>query len=171
MATKHQLCWRDHGPATMSLLSGLLDSGDMADVGLTGADGVTLPAHRLVLAASSPYFHRLFRDKSELRVAVAFKSTPQQVLKDMLHFMYTGEVKVSEEHRADFLKLANILETKVPSLHAESNSTQTSALVFDPETGEQKEKQSIPVDENKAPAGLLGIDPSAVFEETQSERI
>ena len=50
-----------HGREGFTVLHQMRERGEMVDVSLV-AGGVTLSAHRLVLAAVSPYFRAMFRD-------------------------------------------------------------------------------------------------------------
>lgn len=54
-----QLGWNDHSLNLSISLSKLLEQKEMVDVALV-ADGYLFNAHRLVLAAISPYFRQMF---------------------------------------------------------------------------------------------------------------
>ncbi|XP_049831540.1 TD and POZ domain-containing protein 1-like [Schistocerca gregaria] len=78
-------------------LLALLSSGKAADITIM-ADGVWLPAHRAVLAARSPVFAAMFRhdvlEASEGSVNIA--DINQEVLQQLLQFMYTDEAPLLE---------------------------------------------------------------------------
>lgn len=66
----------------------------------------------MVLAACSDYFYRLFKDLPEKHPVIVFKDASEQILNDLLEFMYRGEVEVDEANLSDFLKFADTLQVK-----------------------------------------------------------
>lgn len=55
------LTWNNHLANLSGLFEGLYKSGSLTDTTLACQDGM-LRAHRLVLAACSPYFERVFKE-------------------------------------------------------------------------------------------------------------
>lgn len=92
-------------------LGALLSSGAAADVTIM-ADGVWQPAHRAVLAARSPVFAAMFRhpvlEVSEGSVSIA--DINQEVLRQLLQFMYTDEAPLLECVAAELLAAADKYE-------------------------------------------------------------
>ena len=58
-------------------------------------DGGSYPAHRLVLAACSPYFHQLFTRLPTQHPLIYLRDVKQAELEALLEFIYRGEVSVS----------------------------------------------------------------------------
>ena len=106
------LKWNNHSLNTLNSFQHLLDTCCLVDVSLTCASGKVLPAHRMVLAACSDYFYRLFKDLPEKHPVIVFKDASEQILNDLLEFMYRGEVEVDEANLSDFLKFADTLQVK-----------------------------------------------------------
>ena len=111
-AQQFHLKWNNHSLNTLSSFQHLLDTHCLVDVSLTCATGKTVPAHRMVLAACSDYFYRLFKDLPEKHPVIVFKDASEQILNDLLEFMYRGEVEVDDSNLSDFLKFADTLQVK-----------------------------------------------------------
>lgn len=106
------LKWNNHSLNTLSSFQHLLDTNTLVDVSLTASNGKTVTAHRMVLAACSDYFYRLFKDLPEKHPVIVFKDASEEIVHDLLLFMYKGEVEVQESHLNDFLKFADTLQVK-----------------------------------------------------------
>ncbi len=106
------LKWNNHSLNTLSSFQHLLDTNTLVDVSLTSSNGKTMTAHRMVLAACSDYFYRLFKDLPEKHPVIVFKDAGEEIVRDLLLFMYKGEVEVQESHLNDFLKFAETLQVK-----------------------------------------------------------
>jgi len=111
-AQQFHLKWNNHSLNTLSSFQHLLDTNCLVDVSLTCSSGKIVPAHRIVLAACSDYFYRLFKDLPEKHPVIVFKDASEQILNDLLEFMYRGEVEVDEANLSDFLKFADTLQVK-----------------------------------------------------------
>ena len=111
-AQQFHLKWNNHSLNTLSSFQHLLDTHCLVDVSLTCGSGKTVPAHRMVLAACSDYFYRLFKDLPEKHPVIVFKDASEQILNDLLEFMYRGEVEVDDSNLSDFLKFADTLQVK-----------------------------------------------------------
>ena len=66
----------------------------------------------MVLAACSDYFYHLFKDLPEKNPVIVFNDASEQILNDLLEFMYRGEVEVNDSNLGDFVKIANTLQIK-----------------------------------------------------------
>ena len=75
------------------------------DVILVVGDGNRMKAHRAVLVEASPFFEKLLStDMKEAREGVIhLNMLTESVLADILEFMYTGTVQITNEERALFL--------------------------------------------------------------------
>lgn len=90
---------------------GLLSRGDLVDVTLA-ADGRLLQAHKLVLSVCSPYFQEMFKSNPNPHPIVFLKDVSHSALRDLLQFMYQGEVNVKQEELASFISTAEQLQVK-----------------------------------------------------------
>lgn len=89
----------------------LLEAEDLVDVTLA-AEGQVLYAHKIVLSVCSPYFKQMFKVNPCKHPIVILKDVGHGDLKDILEFMYLGEVNVLRENLPTFLKTAELLQVK-----------------------------------------------------------
>ena len=87
--------------------SGLLESGSFK----TGSRPVQY-AHRSVLAASSPYFNAMFTSDvlEAKRERIVIQSLDGETLAGLLDFIYTGEIRVTNENVQDLLIAGDMIE-------------------------------------------------------------
>ena len=83
----------------------------LCDVTLVTKDDTEFKAHRNVLSAASPFFHKLFQsDMKENQEGIArFEEISGSVMEDALQFIYTGSVEVTQENSEDLIATANYL--------------------------------------------------------------
>ena len=83
----------------------------LCDVTLVTHDEKEFKAHRNVLSAASPFFDKLFEsDMKENREGIArFEEITGSVMEDVLEFIYTGSVEITQENSEDLVGAANYL--------------------------------------------------------------
>ncbi|KAI4455983.1 kelch protein [Holotrichia oblita] len=75
------------------------------------ADNVEIPAHKMVLAACSPYFYAMFTSFEESKQdKITLKEIDSQALTLLVEYVYTSEVQVTEENVQVLLPAANLLQ-------------------------------------------------------------
>nr|XP_018907201.1 PREDICTED: uncharacterized protein LOC109037149 isoform X1 [Bemisia tabaci]XP_018907202.1 PREDICTED: uncharacterized protein LOC109037149 isoform X1 [Bemisia tabaci] len=117
-----QFClrWNNHQSTLISVFDSLLESGTLVDCTLA-AEGQYLKAHKVVLSACSPYLELLLSQHYEKHPIVILKDVKFQELKSMMDYMYRGEVNITQDQLATFLKAAESLQIK--GLSESSGST------------------------------------------------
>ncbi|XP_030755747.1 protein bric-a-brac 1-like isoform X1 [Sitophilus oryzae] len=105
------LCWNNFHTNLSTGFHSLLEDEDLVDVTLA-ADGKYLKAHKTVLSVCSPFFKDLFRVNPCKHPIVILPDVNYEALKNLLHFMYHGEVSVSQEEIPTFMKVAETLRVK-----------------------------------------------------------
>lgn len=134
MADEEQfsLCWNNFNSNLSAGFHESLCRGDLVDVTLA-AEGQLVKAHRLVLSVCSPYFRKMFTQMpanqhafgKELHftifdslliiwffVLVFLKDVSHTALKDLIQFMYCGEVNVKQDALPTFISTAEALQIK-----------------------------------------------------------
>uniref|UniRef100_A0A6P7F747 Protein abrupt-like isoform X2 n=1 Tax=Diabrotica virgifera virgifera TaxID=50390 RepID=A0A6P7F747_DIAVI len=113
MATTEQfsLRWNNFHSNMTSGFHDLLESAEMVDVTLA-VDGHFLQAHKIVLSICSPYFKQMFKANPCKHPIVILKDVRHENMKDILEFMYMGEVSVLRENLTQFLRTAELLQVK-----------------------------------------------------------
>ena len=83
----------------------------LCDVTLVTKDDKEFKAHRNVLSAASPFLLKLLQsDMKENREGIVrFEEISGAVMEDVLEFIYTGSVEVTEENSEDLIAAANYL--------------------------------------------------------------
>ena len=83
----------------------------LCDITLVTKDDKEFKAHRNVLSAASPFFCKLLQsDMKENRDwIVRFEEISGAVMEDVLEFIYTGSVEVTQENCKDLIAAANYL--------------------------------------------------------------
>jgi len=104
------LQWHHHHKAVVSLLDMLWEKQELVDVTLA-AEGQYLQVHRIVLCACSSYFKDVLtqNNNSDKHAIVILKDVFFHDLKALVHYMYKGEVQISEDQLNSFLHTAKSL--------------------------------------------------------------
>ncbi|XP_049532476.1 modifier of mdg4-like isoform X13 [Anopheles darlingi] len=106
------LCWNNFNTNLSAGFHDSLVQGDLVDVTLA-AEGHLVKAHRLILSVCSPYFRKMFMQMPVNQHAFIFlKDVSHSVLKDLIQFMYCGEVNVKQEALPGFISTAEALQIK-----------------------------------------------------------
>ncbi|KAJ8970437.1 hypothetical protein NQ314_001232 [Rhamnusium bicolor] len=113
MATTEQfsLRWNNFHSNLTSGFHELLEAAEMVDVTLA-VDGHFFQAHKIVLSICSPYFKQMFKVNPCKHPIVILKDVGHENMKDILEFMYMGEVSVLRENLTQFLRTAELLQVK-----------------------------------------------------------
>lgn len=91
------------------------------------AEGQLVKAHRLILSVCSPYFRKMFTQMPANQHAFIFlKDVSHSALKDLIQFMYCGEVNVKQDALPAFISTAEALQIKGLTETGESAPTQSS---------------------------------------------
>ncbi|XP_063372918.1 protein bric-a-brac 2-like [Cydia amplana] len=111
MPEQFSLRWNDFHSNLSQSFHALLEGEDLVDVTLA-AGGQYVHAHKLILSVCSPYFKELFKMNPCEHPIVILKDVAHQELKQLLQFMYRGEVHVRQQELSGFLHTAELLQVK-----------------------------------------------------------
>ena len=103
MADKFCLQWNDFQDNVKSAFGHLRDSTDFADVTLACEDGQQIEAHKVILAASSPFFQRILKRNNHSHPLIYMKGMKTDDLTAIVDFLYYGEANVIQEKLDSFL--------------------------------------------------------------------
>ena len=83
----------------------------LCDITLVSKDNRELKAHRNVLSAASPFFSKLLQSdmKENQEGIVRFEEISGSVIEDVLQFIYTGTVEVTQENSKELIAAGNYL--------------------------------------------------------------
>jgi len=113
MGADQQFClrWNNFHTNITSAFESLRDDEDFVDITLA-CEGRQIKAHKMVLSACSPYFRALLKGNPCQHPIVFLKDVTFANLTSILDFMYHGEVNVSHNELATFLKTAEALKVR-----------------------------------------------------------
>jgi len=113
MGADQQFClrWNNFHTNITSAFESLRDDEDFVDITLA-SEGKQIKAHKMVLSACSPYFRSLLKGNPCQHPIVFLKDVTFANLTSILDFMYHGEVNVSHNELATFLKTAEALKVR-----------------------------------------------------------
>ncbi|XP_021967648.1 ring canal kelch homolog [Folsomia candida] len=101
---------QSHFGKAFGMLDTLRKNSSLCDVTLI-AEELEIPAHRMILAACSPYFYAMFtsfeeKDKEKVKI-LGVEPTSLQIL---VTYVYTGQISISEDNVQTLLPAANLLQ-------------------------------------------------------------
>ena len=106
------LKWNDFQENAISAFGTLRKDTELADVTLACEDGQQVEAHKVILAASSPFFMNLLRKNKHPHPLIYMRGLKSQDLVAMVDFLYSGKVDVYQGSLDAFLTLAEELQLK-----------------------------------------------------------
>jgi hypothetical protein len=112
MTEKFCLKWNDFQENISTAFGSLREDRDFSDVTLACEDGQQVEAHRVILAASSPFFQNLLRRNKNSHPLVYMRGMRSEDLVAIVDFMYLGETNIYQESLDGFLAIAEELNLK-----------------------------------------------------------
>ena len=109
-----KLClqWNDFQENLTSAFRDLRDDKEFTDITLVCEDGEQVEAHKVILAASSPFLKELLRKHKHPHPLMFMRALKSEDLIAILDFLYFGEANVFQENLHSFLLLAQELKLK-----------------------------------------------------------
>jgi len=112
MTEKLCLKWNDFQENTNAAFGSLRNNKDFSDITLACEDGEQVEAHKVILAASSPFFQNLLRRNKHPHPLIYMRGVKSEDLLAIVDFLYYGEVEVSQENMSAFMAIADELKIK-----------------------------------------------------------
>ena len=112
MPQKMCLQWNDFQENVKVAFGNLRSDKNFTDVTLACEDGQQLEAHRVILAASSPFFQKLFRRNKHVHPLLYMRNVAFQDLVAIIDFLYRGEANILQADLDSFLSLAEDLKVQ-----------------------------------------------------------
>ena len=112
MSEKLCLQWNDFQENVKSSFAKLRGITDFVDVTLACEDGHQIEAHKVILAASSPFFETILKKNKHSHPLIFMRGMKSIDLVALVDFLYFGEAKVFQENLDSFLAIAEELQLK-----------------------------------------------------------
>ena len=112
MSEKLCLQWNDFKDNIKSAFGNLREDNDFADVTLACEDGQQVEAHKVILAASSPFFQKLLGRNKHPHPLIYMRGMKSDDLLAIMDFLYCGEANVFQENLDSFLAIAEEFQLK-----------------------------------------------------------
>ena len=128
----------------------LRGSNDFSDVTLACEDGQEFEVHKVILAASSPFFQRLLERNTHPHPLIFMRGLKSEDLSAILDFLYCGEANVFQENLDSFFAISE--ELKLKGLMGQSDVKDEKPQEFDPSTFPKQMRPQVAV--QGQPAGF-----------------
>ena len=114
MASSEKICfrWNDFETNVSSAFREIREEKDFFDVTLACDDDNQIQAHKVIIAACSPFFRNILRKNTHPSPLLYLKGVKYKDLVSVLNFMYMGEVNVALDDLNQFLAVAEDLRVK-----------------------------------------------------------
>ena len=130
--------WSDFQENITTSFDGLRNDTDFSDVTLACEDGEQFEAHKVILAASSPFFQNLLRNNKHPHPMIYLKGVKSEDLVAIIDFLYCGEVNIFQENLEVFMATAE--ELKIKGLVGSIGENEKEKLFNNSITGKKKTK-------------------------------
>ena len=114
MTTSEKFClkWNDFQHNINTAFEALRKDVEFTDVTLACEDGNQVEAHKVVLAATSPFFHNLLKRNKHEHPLIYMRGLKFDDLLAIVDFLYYGEANIYQENLHTFLNIAEELDLK-----------------------------------------------------------
>ena len=119
-SSEEELCavkWVDFEGNIRQTFGSLRAERDFTDVTLACEDGQQLEAHKVILAASSPFFENLLKRNRHSHPLIYMRGLNFEDLSAIIDFLYTGETNIQQSYIGTFLAIADELGVKGMTSH------------------------------------------------------
>ena len=112
MSEKLCLKWNDFQENVNAAFGSLRENKEFADVTLACEDGQQIEVHKVILAASSPFFQNLLKKNKHPHPLIYMRGIKSENMVAIIDFLYCGEANVFQENLDSFLAIAEELKLK-----------------------------------------------------------
>ena len=114
VAMSEKLClqWNGFKENVNSLLGQFRGAKEFTDVTLACEDGQEIESHKVILAASSPFFEKILQKSKHPHPLIYLRGFRSKDFQSILDFLYFGEANVFQEDLDSFLAIAEEIQLK-----------------------------------------------------------
>ena len=137
---KFCLKWNDFQENVNSAFSNMRKDNNFCDVTLACEDGYQVGAHKIILAASSPFFANVLNRNKHTHPLIYMRGLKSEDLEAVVDFLYYGEANIFEEKLQHFLAIAEDLKLKGLEGEETPEGTEEKHVISPKTTTRQKPK-------------------------------
>ena len=100
------LKWTDFETTVTSSFGVLRKEEDLFDLTLISDDEIQIPAHKLVLSASSTFFKSILKQSSSNHPILFLSGVNSRILQSVLDYIYHGQIEIYKDELKVFLEVA-----------------------------------------------------------------
>ena len=164
---QYRLKWNGFHSNLSEIFEKMLINENLVDC-TVACDGASIKAHKLILSASSPYFHTLFLSNPCKHPIIILKDVKFSDLKSIIDFIYRGEVNVPQIQLTSLLKTAETLKIRgLTEVGDKQNTNQSLVETNAFRMKKRKRKQSRP----RNLTNIESIEQDSSEEENRSENV
>ena len=157
------LQWNDFQDNIKSAFQNLREDSDFSDVTLACEDGQQVEAHKVILAASSPFFRKLLGRNKHPHPLIYMRGVKSYDIQAIVDFLYRGEANVCQVNLDSFLAIAEELQLKGLVGNGDENKDEYN-----------KDEKSLPVmntNSNISKLAVGGQTPSYKIQKSEESRV
>ena len=106
------LCRDDFSSSVSNSVRNLIKDQNFTDVTLVSEHNEQIKAHKVILSSSSNFFEKILTMNPHQHPLIYLKGVNQELLQQIIEFIYIGEVKLCESEVDSFVKLGKELEVE-----------------------------------------------------------
>uniref|UniRef100_T1IQF6 BTB domain-containing protein n=1 Tax=Strigamia maritima TaxID=126957 RepID=T1IQF6_STRMM len=110
-APAYSVKWKTHSNVMASYFDGFVRRKEYVDITIS-CSRASLKAHKLILAASSPYFKQLIDENPSQNPTIVFNDIEYQDMQLILDFIYTGQMNVPVERMSHVCTASQYLQIR-----------------------------------------------------------
>ena len=168
MSEKLNVKWNNFNRNLISTFGKLRGDKEFTDVTLTFEDGQQMEVHKVILAASSPFFENLLRATNHPHPLIYLKGFRSKDFLTILDFLYSGEANVCEEDLEHFLAIAQDIRLKgIVSQNSSDMNREEKPIHLEPKNSQSPESlMRSTTDREVVIPNLADMDASSIASET-----
>ena len=112
MSEKLCLQWNNFQNNIKNAFGHLRNTTDFVDVTLACEDGRQIEAHKVILAATSPFFEKILKENKHSHPLIYMRGMKSDDMTAIVDFLYFGETNVYQGNLDNFLKIAEEIQLK-----------------------------------------------------------
>ena len=142
MGTSEKFClkWNDFQKNVGTAFGLLRQDEDFTDVTLASEDGQQIEAHKVILAASSPFFQTLLKKNKHAHPLIYMRGIKSAELVAIVDFLYYGETNIYQDNLDSFLNIAEELSLRGLAGGTEENEAKPTTNTPEPKPASKNPK-------------------------------